>query len=267
MHDTAAMMRRILHGYALFVRGDHGVVHWARVLENGLRVADATGADREVVTLFALFHDARRVNEYHDPGHGRRGGELARSLRGSLIHLDDARFALLFEACRLHTDGLTAADPTLQACWDADRLRLLPKQTTRARRQGNPRKPADYAAHFPMQKRPRFSHNLTPQSARNLFPPAMTPILLWGCPTANAVALNNLDNSRGFSSAICRVFSGPNRTFPSPEGHRQGGNTSRIEVFPDEIRADRGRLDTAFPRGRAKAPRRGPVSGKAQSHG
>lgn len=117
-------MRVILDGYALPLRGDHGVVHWARVLENGLRVAEANGADVDVVTLFALFHDSRRVNEHHDPDHGLRGAELARSLHGTLVHLDDERFEKLFEACRLHTDGLTDADPTLQACWDADRLDL-----------------------------------------------------------------------------------------------------------------------------------------------
>jgi uncharacterized protein len=114
----------ILQGYALPERGLHGVVHWARVLENGLRIVEANGADPEVVTLFALFHDARRVNEDQDDGHGLRGAELAQSLRGELIHLDDDRFHLLFEACRLHTDGLTVGDPTLLACWDADRLDL-----------------------------------------------------------------------------------------------------------------------------------------------
>ena len=124
MHDLAAIMQVILDGYILPVRGDHGVVHWARVLENGLRIAEANGADREVVTLFALFHDSRRVNEDQDDGHGLRGGELARSLRGELVHLDDDRFDLLFEACRLHTDGLTVGDRTLLACWDADRLDL-----------------------------------------------------------------------------------------------------------------------------------------------
>lgn len=123
-HDQAAIVREILGGYALPARGPHGVVHWARVLSNGLRIARATGADAEVVTLFALFHDARRLHEGHDAGHGRRGGELARSLRGSLVHLDDSRFELLFEACRLHTDGLRTAEPTLAACWDADRLDL-----------------------------------------------------------------------------------------------------------------------------------------------
>jgi uncharacterized protein len=38
--------------------------------------------------------------------------------------LDNHRFELLYEACRLHTDGLTTGDPTLLACWDADRLDL-----------------------------------------------------------------------------------------------------------------------------------------------
>jgi len=123
-HDLAAIMGEILRAYALPLGGYHGVVHWARVLENGLRIAELTAADREVVTLFALFHDSRRINEHRDKDHGLRGGELARSLRGSLIHLDDHQFDLLFEACRLHTDGHSAGDPTLLACWDADRLDL-----------------------------------------------------------------------------------------------------------------------------------------------
>lgn len=122
--DTGSIVNEILEGYRLPVRGDHGVVHWARVLENGLRLAEATGADIDVVTLFALFHDSRRINEHRDPGHGMRGAELARSLRGRLIHLEDRRFELLYEACRLHTTGLTEGDVTVQSCWDADRLDL-----------------------------------------------------------------------------------------------------------------------------------------------
>jgi uncharacterized protein len=118
------IVSEILRGYALHEWGTHGVGHWARVAENGLRIAEVTGADREVVTLFALFHDSRRVNEDRDHGHGLRGGEFARSLRGTLIDLDDTRFDLLFEACRRHTDRQTTGDPTLLACWDADRLDL-----------------------------------------------------------------------------------------------------------------------------------------------
>jgi uncharacterized protein len=124
MHDMPAIMRTILDGYALPLHGYHGVVHWARVLENGLRVAEVNGGDRDVVSLFAIFHDSRRINERRDDKHGLRGAELAKTLRGSLVHLDDDRFEMLFEACRLHTDGLTTGDPTLQACWDADRLDL-----------------------------------------------------------------------------------------------------------------------------------------------
>lgn len=124
MHDLASIVKVILDGYVLPVRGFHGVVHWARVLENGLRIAEVNQSDAEVVTLFALFHDSRRINEDQDDDHGLRGAELARSLRGKLVHLDDDRFNLLFEACRLHTDGLIVGDRTLLACWDADRLDL-----------------------------------------------------------------------------------------------------------------------------------------------
>jgi uncharacterized protein len=122
--DTSLIIQEILETYTLPLRGHHGVVHWARVLENGQRLAAATGAKMDVVTLFALFHDSRRVNEFSDFGHGHRGATYARSLRGKLIHLDDTDFELLFEACRLHTDGLTEGDITLQVCWDADRLDL-----------------------------------------------------------------------------------------------------------------------------------------------
>jgi uncharacterized protein len=124
VHDFPAIMKEILGGYTLRVWGDHGVVHWARVYQNGLRLAEASGADEEIVTWFALFHDSRRTNEDRDDDHGLRGGEFARSLRDRLIHLDDTRFELLHEACRLHTEGHTTDDPTLAACWDADRLDL-----------------------------------------------------------------------------------------------------------------------------------------------
>ncbi len=122
--DTGALVREILKGYKLPLRGHHGVVHWARVLDNGLGLAEANDANVDVVVLFALFHDSRRVNEGSDWGHGRRGAELARSLRGTFVHLADAEFDLLYEACRGHTEGTISSDVTIQACWDADRLDL-----------------------------------------------------------------------------------------------------------------------------------------------
>ena len=118
------LVHAILEDYSLPWHGTHGVGHWARVLENGLRLAKATGANVEVVQLFAVFHDACRINEGHDPGHGKRGAELATELRGDWLNLADADFDLLYEACAGHTDGGTEADITIQTCWDSDRLDL-----------------------------------------------------------------------------------------------------------------------------------------------
>lgn len=121
---TQELIRTILAQYTLEWSGTHGISHWARVLENGLRLAKETGADVEVVELFAVFHDSRRINEVIDPGHGLRGADLARALRGRLFDLPDERFDLLYTACAHHTDGLTEGDVTVQTCWDADRLDL-----------------------------------------------------------------------------------------------------------------------------------------------
>ncbi len=118
------ILRRILEDYALRWDGTHGVGHWARVLENGLRLAKDTGANIEVVQLFAIFHDSCRVSEGYDDGHGERGGDLALALRGEWFDLADDEFDLLYEACAGHTDGKTEADITIQTCWDADRLDL-----------------------------------------------------------------------------------------------------------------------------------------------
>lgn len=102
----------------------HGVDHWVRVERNGLYLAGKTGADPSVVSLFALFHDSRRQNDGYDPGHGLRGAEYARSLREDLSLLADEAFETLVFACTHHTDRRRAADLTVAACWDADRLEL-----------------------------------------------------------------------------------------------------------------------------------------------
>ena len=123
MIDLKPLVHAILEDYALPWHGTHGIGHWARVLENGLRLANATDAKVEVVQLFAVFHDSRRINEGYDDGHGQRGADLAAELR-HLFDLSDADFELLYEACAHHTNGLTEADPTIQTCWDSDRLDL-----------------------------------------------------------------------------------------------------------------------------------------------
>jgi uncharacterized protein len=118
------VMQAILEDYALPIGGDHGVAHWARVLENGLKLAEATGANVTVVSLFAVFHDSRRINECTDHDHGLRGADFAAELRGSVFDLDDHEFRLLYRACEGHTHERTHPDITIQTCWDSDRLDL-----------------------------------------------------------------------------------------------------------------------------------------------
>lgn len=122
--DFKPLIKAILSDYQLPLSGDHGVVHWARVHENGLRVAEQSGANILVVRLFAIFHDSRRENEYSDPDHGVRGAEFAKQLRGELFELSDAEFNLLYKAYQGHTHEKTHPDITIQTCWDSDRLDL-----------------------------------------------------------------------------------------------------------------------------------------------
>jgi uncharacterized protein len=110
--------------YRLDWNGLHGFPHWVRVRENGLRLAEITGADPAVVELFALFHDSRRHNDGWDPGHGARAAEFVETLNGNHFDLSVPRLELLKVACTLHSDGLVEGDITVQTCWDADRLDL-----------------------------------------------------------------------------------------------------------------------------------------------
>lgn len=119
-----ALMRAIFGQYRLSWMGVHGLAHWARVLDNGLRVAEGSGADEHVVTLFAVFHDACRRNDNHDPEHGPRAAQLFSDLRHLAPEVSERQASLLVEACREHTNGAVHADPTIGACWDADRLDL-----------------------------------------------------------------------------------------------------------------------------------------------
>lgn len=122
--DVPRLLTLILDQYALPLNGDHGVAHWARVLENGLRLAEMTGGKIEVVTLFAVFHDSRRLNECTDPEHGQRAAIFAKELRGQAFDLSDREFGLLYRACAGHTHERTHPDITIQTCWDSDRLDL-----------------------------------------------------------------------------------------------------------------------------------------------
>lgn len=119
-----SLKQRVLQHSTTKMGGFHGPKHWSRVESNGLKLAALSGANSLVVSLFALFHDAARLNDDFDPEHGQRGAQLALSLRDQLPPLTESEFAMLVYACSNHTDGLHHPDPTIGTCWDADRLDL-----------------------------------------------------------------------------------------------------------------------------------------------
>lgn len=104
----------------------HGPAHWKEVLANGLRLCASTPeADPHVAKLFAVLHDCQRKSDGNDPKHGHRARRLAKRLReGGVLEATDGQMMDLEHALYYHADGLTDEDPTVGACWDADRLDL-----------------------------------------------------------------------------------------------------------------------------------------------
>ena len=113
----------IIDGFPLPPAGIHGVIHWARVYENAMRICEINGADKEVAKLFAIFHDSRRYTNSRDPEHGQRGALLAEKLREN-YDINEVQFELLQEACKHHTHMASHPNLTIQTCFDADRLDL-----------------------------------------------------------------------------------------------------------------------------------------------
>lgn len=122
--DLSLVLQAAKDRFTMNLKGVHGVAHWSRVRENGLRIAKFSGANTLIVELFAYLHDCCREDDGSDPGHGERAAGFAETLRGSLLHLSDSEFDLLHHAIRDHELGYTKADVTVMTCWDADRLDL-----------------------------------------------------------------------------------------------------------------------------------------------
>lgn len=102
----------------------HGVSHWERVERNGLFLATPE-CDLTVIRLFAYLHDSCRKDDYEDEEHGARAAKKIEGLRDTLLKdLRDEQFALLQQACRLHTGTHRTGNPTIDTCFDADRLDL-----------------------------------------------------------------------------------------------------------------------------------------------
>ena len=118
--------RIALSEHKLGARSLHGPGHWARTRLNAREICKLTPqASPRAAMLFALLHDCRRFDDGPDPGHGERAAELAAQIGPARLGLTQCEFdSLAYALCR-HTDGRSAPDATVAACWDADRLDLL----------------------------------------------------------------------------------------------------------------------------------------------
>ena len=121
---TQELLDHLLEQFPLGNSLIHGEDHWMRVLYNGRMLAKETGANLNVVELFAIMHDCKRDNEDFDLEHGRRAAEYVNEIRDKWLDINEKETDLLIEACKYHSDGLVEADITVQTCWDSDRLDL-----------------------------------------------------------------------------------------------------------------------------------------------
>jgi uncharacterized protein len=115
------------HDYAesIFACGPysvHGPEHWHRVEAIGQELCKESRGDLEVVRLFAILHDSCRLDDGADPLHGPRAADILGEIVGELFTLEPDRLELLEYSIRHHTGGQISDDPTIGACWDADRL-------------------------------------------------------------------------------------------------------------------------------------------------
>jgi len=122
--DYEILCKIVQNQFALDHDSFHGWSHWKGVEKNGLLLLEHTGADIDIVKLFAIFHDSKRENEGSDPDHGERGAEFARELRCKYFDIDDSKFEKLIYACTEHNKHMTTEDFDIGTCWDADRLDL-----------------------------------------------------------------------------------------------------------------------------------------------
>lgn len=86
--------------FVLSLKGIHGLAHWQRVQENGLKLARHSGANKDIVRLFSFLHDCCREDDRSDPDHGPRAAEFVETLRDELIYGDEQEFAKLVIAIR-----------------------------------------------------------------------------------------------------------------------------------------------------------------------
>lgn len=117
-------LKNILGEFQLDFFGIHGFPHWARVIDNGLLLADEYALNKNILIIFALFHDIKRVRDEYDFEHGLRGGDFL-LLNRKHINLTDTEINTAYLACKGHTEIKHSNDLNIAMCWDADRLDLM----------------------------------------------------------------------------------------------------------------------------------------------
>ena len=108
--------------FKLNINGVHGLEHWLTVMKTGQEIAKTNGGDYSVVTLFGIFHDCCRLTDQKDPEHGVRAAQYVKLLE---IDLSTHQREILDHALSGHNiKDIISNDPTIGACWDADKLDL-----------------------------------------------------------------------------------------------------------------------------------------------
>ena len=108
----------------------HGISHWQRVERNGIILSTENGSLRKdihinVVRFFAYLHDKCRLDDWIDIEHGVRAAEMIPTIRKSILrNFTDEEVSLLEQDCRYHTTKHRIGNPTIDVCFDADRLDL-----------------------------------------------------------------------------------------------------------------------------------------------
>lgn len=122
--DYEKLLESIKEKFQLDLLGDHGIYHWKRVEKIGLYLSKATKANVDIVRLFAVLHDSKRVNEFIDPEHGLQAAEFVKKLyKEGRLNISSIQLQQLEFACKYHSDTSKKIDDiTILTCWDSDRL-------------------------------------------------------------------------------------------------------------------------------------------------
>ena len=118
------LYKKVLSDATVNIRGVHGSSHWARVIRNGVYIAEREQLSPVVIKCFALLHDSQRLHDGDDPEHGNRAAAYAIRIKEAYMDISDIEFEKLLFACRHHTNSIDTTDKIIHACWDADRLDL-----------------------------------------------------------------------------------------------------------------------------------------------